>query len=95
MCFVFRSMLEHNKDSKAKLLQDLAAGDSGLCPALRHTVPYGVACHNASLTGQQRRLIEEAYQNKTLCVFTCTSMLATGVNLSAKRYDVILSNHFM
>ena len=71
---------------KHELLRALKSNTDGLCPVLRRVIPYGLAYHHGGLTMDERKLIEEAYSQGTLCLLTCTSTLAAGVNLPAKRF---------
>jgi len=85
-------LLEHKKEEKAELLGSLKA-EGFLCPVLARTVLAGVAYHHSGLTSDERKLIEEAFLNQVLGVICCTSTLAAGVNLPARR--VIIRSPFM
>ncbi|XP_012938554.1 helicase POLQ-like isoform X2 [Aplysia californica] len=86
MCNYHRHLTDVNKVKRKELLAELKQNGNGmLCPVLEYTVHFGIAYHHSGLTGDERKVIEEAYANGVLCLLTCTSTLAAGVNLPAKR----------
>ena len=73
-------------EDRRKLLAALRQEANGeCCPVLKVTVPTGVAYHHSGLTGDERKLIEEAFSGDCLSVLCATTTLAAGVNLPAKR----------
>ena len=83
--FLCRELLDVKKEERKHLLQFLQSITNGVCKILSVTILYGIAYHHSGLTMDERKLLEEAYSTGVLCLLCCTSTLAAGVNLPAKR----------
>ena len=91
----FKAKLANLLDERSLLVRKVkaSAASKSIDPQLEYCLMRGVAWHNSDLGTVERELIENAFRQKVVSVICCTSTLAAGVNLPARR--VILMNNKM
>ena len=78
-------------DDRARMLDDLRElhPKGEVSADLGRGVPLGVGVHHGKMTDEEKEVVEAAYRRKAISVLVCTSTLAAGVNLPARRVLIL------
>ncbi|KAF0975219.1 hypothetical protein FDP41_005972 [Naegleria fowleri] len=79
------NIAEHLRQQRQEEINRLRFSSSGLDPDLKICLEHGVGFHYSSLTMEEKKLVETSFRNGMIKVLLCTTTLATGVNLPARR----------
>ncbi|XP_053685498.1 helicase POLQ-like [Sabethes cyaneus] len=87
-----QELLNYKTKEKEELINSLKR-DGSTAALLPVAFQFGIAYHHSGLTFDERKHIEDAYRMGIISLIICTSTLAAGVNLPAKR--VIIRSPFI
>lgn len=68
--------------ARSKLIEKLYSVTGVVDKQIANCIAVGIGVHHAGLLMEERKLIEDAARNKTLCLLVATTTLSAGVNIS-------------